>query len=70
MSNDPLAFIVLILSCWVLQGAYLCAEGSDVSRVTITLPPENHWPLEMLKVMYSSLVSMPIIVIIMASTIY
>lgn len=38
--------------------------------MTIILPPEDHWPLEMLKVIYSSLVSVPIIVIIMASTIY
>lgn len=70
VSNDPLAFIAPSLFSWILQGPYLWAEGSGVSRVSITLPPGNYWPLEMLEVMYYFLVSVYIIVIMMAPSIY
>lgn len=60
VSNDLLAFVIFILSSWVLQDAYLCAEGSGISRVSITLPLENHWPLEKLEVMSNFLVSVHI----------
>ena len=49
VSNDRLSLIALILSPWVLHGAYLCAEGLGGSRVSVTLPPETIGLLKCLK---------------------